>query len=58
MGCSYFRHLRAFDDFRTSYVVRYTATGVTRGGWHDITLRVKRPPNATVRARKGYFGGG
>jgi VWFA-related protein len=49
--------LRAFDDFRTSYVVRYTATGVKRGGWHEITIRVKRPANATVRARKGYFGG-
>lgn len=47
--------LRAFDDFRASYVVRYTATGVARGGWHEITIRVKRP-NATVRARKGYFG--
>ena len=49
--------LRAFDDFRASYVVRYTATGVTRGGWHEITVRVKRPAQATVRARKGYFGG-
>jgi VWFA-related protein len=48
--------LRAFDDFRASYVVRYTATGVPRGGWHDIGIRVKRPNNATVRARKGYFG--
>lgn len=48
--------LRAFDDFRASYVVRYTATGVTRAGWHEITIRVKRPENATVRARKWYFG--
>ena len=48
--------LRAFDDFRASYVVRYTATGVARGGWHEITVNVKRPAKATVRARRGYFG--
>lgn len=47
-----FRH--AFDDFRASYVLRYTPQGVKREGWHDITVTVPSAPNATVHARKGY----
>ena len=49
--------LRAIDDFRASYVVRYLATGVAVPGWHDITVGVTRPGKFTVRARRGYFGG-
>jgi VWFA-related protein len=51
----YFR--QAFDDFRQSYVLRYTPTGVPRDGWHEITVEVPGHPRATIRARKGYFGG-
>jgi VWFA-related protein len=51
----YFR--QAFDDFRQSYVLRYTPTGVARDGWHEIKVEVPGHPRATIRARKGYFGG-
>ena len=43
----------AIDDFRTSYVLRYTPKGVTRAGWHDLNVRVTSG-TYEVRARKGY----
>ena len=45
---------KAFDDFRQSYVLRYTPTGVARGGWHELKVEVARPGTFTVRARRGY----
>jgi VWFA-related protein len=48
--------VRAFDDFRTSYVLRYTATGVAREGWHALAVKVSRRGDYDVRARAGYFG--
>ena len=48
---------RAIEDFRTSYVLRYRATGVAREGWHKVEVRLTKPRSATVRARRGYFGG-
>lgn len=48
---------RILDDFRASYVLRYTPTGVERGGWHEIEVTVPSAPRATVRARRGYYGG-
>ena len=50
---------RALEEFRTSYTVRYTLTGVPRPGWHDIKVKVTNPAarGATIRARRGYFGG-
>jgi hypothetical protein len=49
--------LRALDDFRTSYVLRYAAEGVARAGWHEIAVRVIKPGTRyDVRARKGYGG--
>jgi VWFA-related protein len=45
---------RAFDDFRSGYVLRYTPEGVARGGWHAIEVTVPRSRAYTVRARKGY----
>jgi VWFA-related protein len=49
--------LEAFDDFRTSYVLRYEATGVDRPGWHDLRVSVRGRSDVVVRARSGYFGG-
>lgn len=46
----------AIDDFRTSYVLRFTPTGVTHAGWHDLNVRVTSG-TYEVRARKGYSGG-
>jgi tetratricopeptide (TPR) repeat protein len=45
---------RAFDDFRSGYVLRYTPEGVDRGGWHAIQVRVPRNRSYTVRGRNGY----
>jgi VWFA-related protein len=46
----------AFDDFRLSYLLRYTPQGVAPTGWHDLRVQVTHHPDYTVRARKGYFG--
>jgi VWFA-related protein len=48
---------RIIDEYRTSYVLQYTPTGVTREGWHELAVRVKRPGRLQVVARKGYWGG-
>jgi VWFA-related protein len=47
----------ALEAFRHGYVLYYTPTGVTRGGWHAITVRVTRPGAFDVQARQGYDGG-
>ena len=47
---------RVFDDFRQSYMLRYTPRGVTLPGWHAIDVQVPSVRDATIRARKGYFG--
>jgi Mg-chelatase subunit ChlD len=47
--------LAAIEDFRTSYVLRYTPAGVKPEGWHEVTVSVKQR-NYTVRARRGYRG--
>jgi uncharacterized lipoprotein YbaY len=50
--------LQAFEDFRSSYVVRYSLSGVSRAGWHDLTVKVIKPGKSyQVRARTGYMGG-
>jgi VWFA-related protein len=47
---------RAIDDFRHSYVLFFTPTGVPGPGWHDISVKVMKQGNYDVRAREGYFG--
>jgi VWFA-related protein len=44
-----------FDEFRQSYVLRYSPAGVPRGGWHAIAVEVPSMQGVTVRARQGYF---
>lgn len=48
--------LTAIDEFRQSYVLAYTATGVDRGGWHDLLVSVHGSKPYVVRARRGYIG--
>jgi VWFA-related protein len=43
------------DTFRTMYLLRYTPTGVSSGGWHEIVVRVKER-KYTIKARRGYEG--
>jgi hypothetical protein len=50
------RFKEIFDDFRTSYVLRYAPTGVKPEGWHDVKVEVPSAPKATIRARRGYVG--
>ena len=45
---------QTLEDFRTSYVLRYTPTGVAAAGWHDLEVKVRGGPYK-VRARPGYF---
>jgi hypothetical protein len=49
---------RIFEDFRASYVLRYTPEGVARDGWHDLSVTLTRPDASkhTIRARRGYWG--
>jgi len=47
---------KILDDFRSSYVLFYSPTGVDRTGFHTITVSVTRP-DMVVTARRGYFGG-
>jgi len=46
--------LAILEEFRERYLLSYTPTGVAKGGWHDIEVRVKRRGVGT-RARAGYF---
>ena len=46
--------LEILQEFRRRYVITFTPTGVARGGWHQLSVRVRRP-GARVQARPGYF---
>ena len=46
---------RALGEFRSSYVLYFTPTGVERAGFHSLDVRVRRDGDLTVRARRGYF---
>jgi VWFA-related protein len=50
---------RVVDDFRQSYVLRYTFRGGKREGLHVIAVTLKKADaqRYTIRAKKGYFGG-
>jgi Ca-activated chloride channel homolog len=47
--------LSALQEFRQRYLISYTPSGVQKGGWHKVEVRVKGR-RATVRARPGYLG--
>jgi hypothetical protein len=47
-----FKH--AFEDFRRSYLLRYTPQGVSREGWHDIKVTIPAHKGYTVTGRRGY----
>jgi hypothetical protein len=56
-GSSLLRTFRTiFDEFRQSYVLRYSPKGVEPGGWHAIGVEVPAIKNVTIRARQGYNG--
>jgi hypothetical protein len=45
-----------FNDFRQSYVLRYSPNGVAASGWHPIAVLVPSVKDAAIRARQGYYG--
>ena len=45
-----------FDDFRQSYVLQYSPSGVKGPGWHAIAVTVPSAKDATIRSRQGYYG--
>jgi VWFA-related protein len=50
--------VRAFDEFRTSYMLRVTANPAPSprsDGWHELSVRITRSGSYDVRARRGYF---
>jgi len=52
--------LAAVENFRTSYVLRYSPKGVSTKGWHEVQVKTKKG-RYTIRARRGYWsdvGGG
>ena len=46
---------KVLGEFRQRYLVSYTPTGVSSGGWHTLAVKVRRPANGLrVKARPGY----
>lgn len=48
---------KILTDFRSRYVLTYTPTGVTAGGYHRLDVRM-RAPQVKATARPGYIGEG
>lgn len=48
---------QAMDDLRASYILQYTVQGVSPKGRHKIAVRINRPGDFSVRARREYDGG-
>jgi len=44
-----------FDDFRQSYVLRFSPSGVPARGWHTLAVQVPKVKNPTIHARQGYY---
>jgi hypothetical protein len=42
------------QDFRRTYVIRWVPRGVTRDGWHEVTVTVPKFKKYVVQTRKGY----
>jgi VWFA-related protein len=47
---------QVLDEFRRSYVLRYSATGVKGPGWHAVSVQVPAQAGLTIKSRSGYFG--
>jgi Ca-activated chloride channel homolog len=48
--------LDILEEFRHRYLLTYSPTGVSPGGWHRLQVRVKNR-NAKILARPGYLSG-
>jgi VWFA-related protein len=45
--------VKLLAEYRLRYIVGYSPTGVTSGGWHKVQVSVARR-NAAIKARDGY----
>ena len=45
---------KAFEDYRRSYLLRFRPQGVSREGWHDVTVTIPAYPALEIKARRGY----
>ena len=45
---------KVFEEYRRSYLLRYTPTGVKREGWHEISVTIPKYSGYEIRARRGY----
>ena len=43
------------DELSRQYFIGYTSSAPKDGRWHTIEVRLKKPGNLTVRARKGFI---
>lgn len=48
--------VKILEEFRHRYLVSYSPTGVERGGWHKVDVRVPGK-KFTIKARPGYLAG-
>ena len=48
---------KAIDDFRASYILQYTVQGIDPKGRHKLTVKLNRPGDYSIRARREYEGG-
>jgi hypothetical protein len=48
---------RVLDEFRRSYVLRYSPTGVKPEGWHRVKVTVPAQPRYEIKFRSDYFAG-
>ncbi|HEX5216281.1 MAG TPA: VWA domain-containing protein [Vicinamibacterales bacterium] len=43
------------DELSRQYFIGYTSSAPKDGRWHTIEVRLKKPGNLTIRARKGFI---
>lgn len=46
---------KVFEDYRRSYVLRYTPKGVAAAGWHEVKVTIPGHAGYELQARRGYF---
>jgi Ca-activated chloride channel homolog len=49
--------LEILGEFRDRYLLSYVPRGVTRQGWHEVTVKISGRGRAVVKARPGYVAG-
>jgi tetratricopeptide (TPR) repeat protein len=45
---------KVFEDYRRTYLLRYTPKGAPKEGWHEIVVKIPAHTGYTINARRGY----